>query len=160
MAWGYPEGAPWGTASPAFPESCSNCHYDYEPVNNSPALQIEGLPRSVLPGHEYHLVVRLSGVDATVSGFQLLALAEEQSAGTFRADDDNIEAVGSATRSTWPEDAQHGAAWHVVWRAPTTERLPVVLYLAANAANDDQSPLGDTIHYRTFVVHVAGSEPH
>ena len=158
-AQAYPEGAPWGTASPAAPESCSNCHYDYEPVNDSRALRIDGLPRIATPGAEYELVVRLNADDARVSGFQLLALAEGRSAGYFRSDDDNVESIGSSTRSTRPETAADGAAWSLTWKAPQSDNLPIVMYLAANASNDDQSPLGDTIHYRTFVVRVIHEEP-
>jgi hypothetical protein len=157
-AQAYPDGAPWGTASPASHESCSNCHYDYEPVNDSRALRIDGLPRIAAPGAEYELVVRLNAEDASVSGFQLLALAEGMSAGSFRSDDDNVESIGSSTRSTRPEIAADGAAWSLTWRAPQSDNLPIVMYLAANASNDDQSPLGDTIHYRTFVVRVIHEE--
>jgi hypothetical protein len=36
------------------------------------------------------------------------------------------------------------ARWRIDWRAPTT-RDPVVFHVVANAANGDDSPLGDVI---------------
>ena len=150
-AFAYPEGAPWGTANPEASETCASCHYDYEPVFDSTALEIEGLPAAFEPGVTYPLVIRLSGVDAAISGFQLLATSSG-SAGSFRADASAIEVIGAASRSTESVAASDGASWRLAWQAPADGCSPIRLYLAASAANDDQSPFGDTVHYRQFVV--------
>lgn len=150
-AFAYPEGAPWGAADPDAGETCASCHYDYEPVHDSPALGIDGLPEIAAAGERYDLVIRFAAVDAAVSGFQLLAVAEG-GAGRFISGDTAIEAIGAAGRSTRTVAAGDGASWSLTWEAPASGCSPVSLFLAAAAANDDQSPLGDTIHYRQFRV--------
>lgn len=154
----YPEGAPWGAANPDASESCGSCHYDYTPQPDSSALSIAGLPRSVAPGQEYEFIVRFADDAAIVSGFQLLASAGDADAGVFRADSDAIEAIGAASRSTKPLKSDGCVSWRLSWRAPEAIDEPIVLYLAASAANDDQSPFGDTIHYRSFTLAPAGTD--
>ena len=90
--------------------------------------------------------------DAVVAGFQLLAAAGDADAGVFRTADAAIETVAAASRSTAPVKSDGGATWRLTWRSPDVVARPIILYLAASAANDDQSPLGDTIHYRSFAL--------
>ena len=148
----YPEGAPWGSANPGAAETCASCHYDYDPVHDSPALTIDGLPDTVVGGESYDFVIRLEGTDAAVSGFQLLIAAKNDDAGTIESDNSTIETIGASSRTTVPADATQDASWTLTWQAPHTVATPIRLYLAASAANDDQSPLGDTIHYRQFTI--------
>lgn len=148
----YPEGAPWGAADPGAAENCGSCHYDYDPLFDSPTLSIEGLPEAVEPRKVYDLVVRLADVDAAVAGFQLLAVATAGEAGAFRSDDETVEALGAASRSVRPATLRDGASWTLTWRAPDEVQAPLQLYLAVSAANDDQSPFGDTIHYGHYVI--------
>ena len=89
-AFAYPDASPWGSANPAADETCSSCHYDYDPVRDSAAVEIIGLPETASPGNAYEIGVRIASVEAAVS-----------------------------------------------------------------ASNNAQSPFGDTIHYRRFVVPVA-----
>jgi len=149
----YPEGAPWGAANPAAKESCASCHYDYDPVADSVSIQLEGLPAAVEPASEHAFILRFVDPQAAVSGFQLLATSAETPAapaGQFLADAKDIETIGGAARSTATRDAQQGFVWQVTWRAPADASGDLVMYVAASAANDDQSPFGDTIHYRRF----------
>ena len=157
-AGAHPEGAPWGAANPDASESCSACHYDYEPEQDSAALSIEGLPDTVVAGAEYDLVVRLSGVEARISGFQLFASATDEGAGTFRSDDEEIEAIGAASRSTKPAVYLDGVAWALTWQAPEQGADVIMMYVAASASNDDNSPFGDAIHYRSYLVRVTPDE--
>lgn len=157
-ALAYPEGAPWGAANPDASESCGSCHYDYRPQRDSSALSIAGLPRSVTPGQDYEFVVRFADDAAIVSGFQLLASAGDADAGVFRAESDAIEAIGAASRSTKLSKSDGCVSWRLSWRAPDRVEQPIVLYLAASSANDDQSPFGDTIHYRSFTLAPAGTD--
>jgi len=152
-AFAYPEGAPWGAANPAADESCGYCHFGYEPVPDSAALAIEGLPETARPGERYSLVVRFTDDEAAVSGFQLLASAGHGDAGRFGTDTPGIETVGAASRSTTTRTPDEGFEWPLWWRAPATGG-DIILYLAASSANDDQSPFGDRIHYRRFRVRV------
>ncbi|MEE4161169.1 MAG: choice-of-anchor V domain-containing protein [Woeseiaceae bacterium] len=149
QAFGYPDASPWGAANPSAEEACSSCHYDYDPVSESKALGIDGLPAEAVPGETYPVVVRMTGVDATVSGFQLVA-----SAGTFNSDDAALEADGNAIRSTSAAVNRGSVEWAFSWEPPGVPGGAVEMYLAVSAANDDQSPFGDTIHYRRFVIAV------
>ncbi len=48
--------------------------------------------------------------------------------------------AGSQRRTTG------GLAWAVEWLAPAAATGPVVFHVAANAANGDESPLGDFVY--------------
>jgi hypothetical protein len=78
------------------------------------------------------------------------AHAGKEEAGTFASSDNNIEIIGAAIRSTAPARSEGGVSWSIEWRAPDEVTLPIVFYIAATAANDDGSPFGDTIHYRSY----------
>ena len=146
----YPDASPWGAANPAADESCGSCHYDYEPVRDSDAVELAGLPSAASPGRTYEVRVRMTGTDAAVFGFQLVATG-----GTFTVDADVLEAAETAVRSTRALENDGVVEWTFSWRAPEQRHGTVEMYLAMSAANDDQSPFGDTIHYRWFVVPMA-----
>ncbi len=42
--------------------------------------------------------------------------------------------------------SQAGVTWDISWTAPEGVPVPVVLHAAAVAGNDDESPLGDSVH--------------
>ena len=92
------------------------------------------------------------------AGFQLAA--REQSgvrAGDFRSDSETIDTV-SGDGQTY---LQHNSAarpagrsvvrWNFTWRAPN-KRTDIVFDLAANAANDDRSALGDFVFTLSLTV--------
>ena len=153
IAAAYPEGAPWGSAHPEAQESCSSCHYDYEPVTDSRSLRLEGLPDRVEPGHGYPLELQFEASDAEVSGFQILA-----SDGRFESSAADIESRADASRSIAVRHRSSCFRWPLIWIAPDKAGVIVRLYLAASSANDDQSPLGDRIHYRTVNIAVDNEE--
>lgn len=146
----YPDASPWGAANPAADESCGSCHYDYEPVRDSDAVELAGLPSAASPGRTYEVRVRMTGTDAAVCGFQLVATA-----GAFAVDGGALEAAETAIRSTRAVANDGVVEWTFSWRAPEQSDGDIGMYLAVSAANDDQSPFGDTIHYRRFVVPMA-----
>ncbi len=149
-AFAYPDASPWGSANPAADETCSSCHYDYDPVRDSAAVEIIGLPETASPGNTDEIGVRIASVEAAVSGFQLLATV-----GAFAANDETLEAVGTAVRSTRTATNDGAVEWTFSWQTPERMDEAVKMYLAVSASNNDQSPFGDTIHYRRFVVPVA-----
>lgn len=148
IAHAYPEGAPWGAADPSAAEHCASCHWERKPVMASQALRIDGLPRRVLPGQDYVLTLYLEGTEARISGFQVIA-----SAGAFRSTDADVEVapIEASIRSTAPRPTTGNVArWRFNWQAPAAMSAPLILHAAASAANDDGSPFGDQIHYRTL----------
>ena len=146
----FPDGAPWGSADPNAAENCATCHFDGETVRNSKALAVRGLPEKLLSGTLYDLVVTFENPGGVAAGFQMIAWAENQSAGTFVSQAADTETAGTAIRSTAPTKTIGSVSWAVQWRTSTTIDTTVNIYVAASAANDDQSPLGDSIHFRSY----------
>ena len=150
----YPEGAPWGAADPDAPEHCASCHWERDPVYDSAALALTGLPQGYTAGQTYTLTITLQAMDAAVSGFQFLAMADGQLAGALHGPTEHVEraALGTGVRSVAATALQDGVArWTITWRAPDADG-DIEFRLAAMAGNDDQSPFGDQVHYRRFSV--------
>lgn len=152
VARAYPDGAPWGAANPAAEQHCAICHFGADAVHDSAALRIDGLPSKPVPGSCYELKISFDDPAIVIAGFQLLARAREQDAGTFSSDASETEFVGSAIRSTAAVINNNGVYWEIKWRAPERIMLPIVFHVAASAANDDGSPFGDTIHYKSYEI--------
>ena len=146
----FPDGAPWGAANPAAEQNCATCHFGADPVRDSEALVIDGLPRQPAPGAIYELEIVFEDPDTVIAGFQLIAQAVDQQAGTFVSSVADVEFIGAAIRSTAPIRSDERVSWAVEWRAPGVVASPIVFYVAASAANDDGSPFGDTIHFRSY----------
>jgi hypothetical protein len=142
-----PGGAPWGAANPQSSQNCTACHFDYEAIPDSKSLSIRGLPVAPVTGSTYELQVSFKDTDAIIAGFQMLA-----SAGQFGASQKHIETTGSSIRSTRPVANINGVAWSILWTAQDLADKKVTFYLAVTGANDDGSPLGDRIHFRSFTV--------
>jgi len=148
----FPDGAPWGAADPDAAENCATCHFDGETVRNSQALAVEGLPENLSPGTLYELVVTFQNPGGVAAGFQMIAWAGNHSAGTFASRATHTETVGTAIRSIAPTKKAGPVSWPVQWRTPPTIDTTVSIHVAAAAANDDQSPLGDRIHFRGYEI--------
>jgi hypothetical protein len=140
-----PNGAPWGSADPASPQNCASCHFDYDPALDSELLSLNGLPGRVAAGKTYALSLSLAASDAVIAGFMLSA-----SAGAFFTEGEGLEAKGAEVRSAAPVAAGEGASWRVSWTAPEDLSDDVFFYVAVNGANDDASPFGDVVHFKTF----------
>lgn len=152
----FPDGAPWGAANPEATQNCAACHFDGEPTRNSASLVIDGLPEYLSPDTLYDLVVRFDNPGGLAAGFQMFAGAGNQPAGTFTSDAVDTETVGAAIRSTAPMVKQGPVSWAVRWHTPASIDAVLNIYVAASSANDDQSPFGDNIHFRSYL-YVNGS---
>ncbi|MGH7751374.1 MAG: choice-of-anchor V domain-containing protein, partial [Gemmatimonadales bacterium] len=130
-----------------------------------------GVPPAYQPGRTYELVVALKRAGMLRSGFQTAArLAEGQGAGmqagAFAPSDGGTQVIrDSGTGVAYVQHTQLGSAatggtarWSVLWTAPPRARGPVVFHIAANAANDDDSPLSDYI-YTTEIRTTPGPRP-
>jgi hypothetical protein len=126
----FPDGAPWGTANPATDQNCASCHFDTDPVRDSEALVINGLPPQPAPGEAYQLEVVLTDPNTVIAGFQLIAQAVDRQAGTFVSPVADVEFIGTAIRSPAPIRNNEQVSWVIEWRAPeylsfsTLQRLP------------------------------------
>jgi len=152
VARAYPEGAPWGAAEPNAVENCATCHFDKDAVHDSSALTISGPPKKLAPNTTYKLVVTFVNPGGVAAGFQMIAWAENQDAGFFSSESANIETLGSKIRSIAPTIKDGPVSWPVQWHTPPTKNTAIRIYLAAIAANHDQSPLGDRVYFRSYNV--------
>ena len=151
----FPDGAPWGAANPANPDHSASWHWERPARANSQQLELDGLPERVRSGGVYALTVTLSDPTMQISGFQIVAEADGQPAGEFSARDERLESalIGTMLRTMTPADALAGRVrWQFEWQAPATIGSPVIVYLAASAANNDGSPFGDVIHYQQYMI--------
>ncbi len=152
-AMAQPGGAPWNNFGGPGGESCTECHFDRAAVEPSTALSLEGLRGSLERGAVYRLTVRLATPDLATAGFLLAVRREDgRPAGRFAVNNARTESLQAAVRSTETGTATSGglAQWSFHWQAPEDGGGTVTFFLAANAANDDASPLGDTIHLRQW----------
>ena len=142
--------------------SCSACHFEQDVNSGSGRVLLQGLPERFTPGATYALTLVVTQPKLAAAGFQLTARYESGTqAGvlrpgareTRRADvtvDNTIAYVHHLYDGTLPA-APDTARWTMVWEAPR-DGGTVVFHVAANAANDDSSPLGDAIYTRTVRV--------
>jgi hypothetical protein len=154
----YPDGAPWGAANPAADENCATCHFDHEAMQHSKAIRIGGLPERPAPGSEYELELEFLDPAAISVGFQLIVQAPDEHSGTLSSLAAGVEFIGAAIRSIAPLRNDTGVSWTLTWHTPVEIKLPIRIYVAASSTNDDESPFGDTIHFREFVIRNVSTE--
>lgn len=131
-------------------ESCHMCHND-SPVNEpGGSLTISGVPEKYAAGQTYRLTVVLAREGMRRGGFQLAARnAEGMPVGRWKALDGRTAVAGRFVQHTAAgTEVSAGAEnrWEVEWTAPAAGAGTVIFNAAANAANDDASPLGDHIY--------------
>lgn len=148
--------------------TCRACHFD-QPLNApNGSLAIEGLPNAYTAGQRYRLTVRLQRPEMGRGGFQLSArFASGAQAGSLRAADEQrativqVDSTGvqyaAHTRAGTEPVAPDTARWVLEWTAPDTTAGPVLVHVAANAANFDASEFGDFIYTAQQRVGAPGS---
>ncbi len=155
----YADGPPPGHTGGFGEPTCHACHDEFEMNEPGGELLVQGLPDGYRPGSTYVLTVMLREEATTRAGFQAaVRYASGSSVGrqaghlvpldgrtTVRADaESGTEYVQHTTEGT--DVAVPGlAVWSFEWRAPAAAD-PVVLHLAGNAANGDNSPFGDLVY--------------
>jgi hypothetical protein len=140
--------------------SCQSCHFD-NPVNApGGSLSLDGVPEQFIAGRDYEITVGLTREGLKRGGFEMSARFAEgvdrgKQAGTWRASAPRLQIISSKTDPSLMF-VQHTTAgticaepgsnsWTMTWTAPA-ESAPVQFNAAANATNDDASPLGDYIY--------------
>ncbi len=148
--------------------TCRECHFDGGLNEPGGAVAITGAPGDYSANRSYYLEVTLHRAGMLRAGFQLAArFADGDSVGRpagslARTDARTAVVWDTATHVGYIEHTALGstvtnaaARWRIRWTAPATPRGAVVFHLAANAANDDESPLGDFIYTATLKVPAA-----
>lgn len=143
--------------------TCRECHLG-PPLNDpSGSLVIEGMPKTFAPGDSTWITITLSGEGMERAGFQAaFRFLEGETAGTQAGRTEPLDEHTKVTRDvvTGVEYVHHTEAgaelaeglgqWVIQWTAPLEARA-VVLHVAANSANGDDSPLADLVYAASVV---------
>lgn len=170
----YTQGPPPAHTGGFGEPTCHLCHFD-QPINDPAGnLRLEGLPRAYAAEAPYTLVVSLERAGLRRAGFQLSVrfIAGPRrggQAGRLEPLDDRLELVARESSSIIYArqtlegsyvDAPDAARWSIEWIAPAPEAAAAVIFhLAANAANDDASELGDHIYTAEFRIPAETTTP-
>jgi hypothetical protein len=140
--------------------SCRECHFDQQLNDASGRLSLRGVPARFRARQAYQVTVALDRPGMTRGGFEISArfasgTLRGTQAGSWRALDDFVQIIRSETDSALLFVQHNGsgsvaaspgsASWTMEWAAPESE-TDVQFNVAANASNDDASPLGDYIY--------------
>ena len=139
--------------------TCRACHSDAGLNEAGGELVITGAPAGYEPGRTYQLDIVLRHSGMLIAGFQLAAryadgAAAGRPAGALAPTDarsvviwDTLSRVNYIEHTAIGTDLRGDAGrWTVRWTAPRDAQGAVAFHAAGNAANDDDSPLGDFIY--------------
>jgi hypothetical protein len=145
-------------------QTCHLCHID-NPINApGGTLALDGVPASFLPDQAYPLTVTISRQGLRRGGFEIAARfaggrQKGRQAGSWRLLDARAQLIPGAVDKalTFVQHNQMGSratvsgsnSWTMEWTAPSSAAGPVQFNVAANASNNDDSPLGDYIYIKT-----------
>jgi hypothetical protein len=137
--------------------TCRVCHAGL--ADTTARVTLEGLPDAWAPGQAYSFEVVLRGENLLRGGFQLSARWADgdvrgTQAGTLEVGDERATVTGHTNGITYAHHIAEGTTptspgsvrWALTWTSPdTASATSVVFHVAGNAANDDNSELGDLI---------------
>jgi len=164
IASAFKEG-PYPNVTGGFGEqSCHLCHLD-NPVNApGGTLEVSGVPPTYAAGEKYTITVRIAREDVRRAGFEIAARFASgkqrgRQAGAWRVVDARAQLIPGAVDKALTF-VQHNLAgsraqtpganvWTVEWTAPAPAAGAVQFNVAANASNNDDSPLGDYIYLKS-----------
>ena len=144
-------------------QTCHLCHLD-NPINApGGAVTLDGIPPAFTPGHTYPITVTISRQGLRRGGFEIAARVaagkqKGRQAGSWRLLDARAQLIPGAVDKalTFVQHNQTGSraatpgsnTWTIEWTAPPAETGAVQFNVAANASNNDDSPLGDYIYVK------------
>jgi hypothetical protein len=137
--------------------SCRQCHFDGALNDSAGALTLSGVPDAYRSGEPVRITVAVRHPEMRRGGFQLAArFANGERAGEQAGSLGPADARAEVTRAGGIEYIHHtrggtaltgpaDAAWSFDWTPPANGG-DVIFHVAANAANGDDSELGDWIY--------------
>jgi len=144
-------------------QTCHLCHLD-NPINApGGTIALDGIPAVFTPGQTYAITVKISREGLRRGGFEIAARfaggkQKGRQAGSWRLDDTRAQLIPGAVDKalTFVQHNQIGSraatlganAWTLEWTAPAAPAGVVQFNVAANASNNDDSPLGDYIYVK------------
>jgi hypothetical protein len=133
------------------------CHNSFVLNSGGGTLSLSGVPfnnNNYTPGQTYDLTVNLRHVGKSRWGFELTALdSNNNRAGTIIVTDSTNTQLSDKylkhrlSGAFFNPDQSPG--WNFQWKAPSSG-IPVIFYVAGNAANGDGSNGGDQIYSKSF----------
>ena len=174
--WAFSSGPPiMRTGAPADGgQACNVCHTSFS-LNDDSGGSVLIRANAYTPGLKQMIEVQIGHPTAIRFGFQLTARAvsdETKQAGTFTKDD-NVRVRCAPDGNDGPcrgavEFVEHVAVstnagnpgprtFLIEWTPPSTDIGPIVIYAAANAANNNGSPTGDHIYTTKTTISPAGA---
>lgn len=171
-AWAFPFGPPNGvTIAPGDRPgiSCTGCHNSF-PLNSGGGSVQLAFPNGLTytPGQTQNLTITINDSAAAIYGFEITARLESgpstQQAGSFTAgpsqkvvcSNNQVEPSGGCGGSgiQWLEHSAPSLTntIPVQWTAPPAGSGNVHIYVSANAANGDNTRLGDHIYAADYVL--------
>ncbi|HSL20946.1 MAG TPA: choice-of-anchor V domain-containing protein [Vicinamibacterales bacterium] len=139
--------------------TCQQCHFGNDLNAPGGKLTLSGVPAVYEAGQSYAITVVLAREKLRKAGFQLAARfargkAAGTDAGTLSVSGADLQLVkGPDNKVTYVQHTPAGTkargpgslTWRFRWVAPKAA-MPVRFDLAANASNDDESPIDDFIY--------------
>ncbi len=146
-------------------QTCRRCHID-NPLNApGGSVEVAGVPDVYEPGKVYPITIRVSREDLRRAGFEIAARfaagrGRGKQAGSWRVTDGRAQLIPGAVDKalTFVQHNLAGSrtptrganAWALEWTAPSPSGGLVQFNVAANASNNDDSPLGDFIYTKVL----------
>jgi hypothetical protein len=145
-------------------QSCHLCHLDNKVNEPGGALTLAGVPATFAAGSTYPITVTLARDGMRRGGFEIAARfaagkQKGRQAGTWAVRDGRAQLIPGAVDKaltfvqhnlTGSRVVQTGTnTWTIDWTAPSNASGPVQFNVAANASNNDDSPLGDYIYLKS-----------
>jgi hypothetical protein len=145
-------------------QSCHLCHLD-NPVNApGGAVTLDGIPPAYAAGRTYPITVTVTREGLRRGGFEIAARfaagkQKGRQAGAWKPLDARVQLIPGAVDKvlTFVQHNLSGSRvpgtganrWTIEWTAPSEGAAAVQFNVAANASNNDDSPLGDYIYLKT-----------
>ncbi len=161
----YRDGAPPNMTGGFGEDTCRSCHLD-NPLNDPDGvLEIGGLLGRFTPEKNYRITITLRREGLRRAGFEISARFAAgpdrgKQAGNFLVAGSDMKLIHSQTDPAleFVEQTGEGSlaaqrgviAWTFEWAAPVEGAWPVEFHIAANASNNDSSPLGDYIYQKSL----------
>jgi len=145
-------------------QSCHLCHLDNKVNAPGGAVTLEGVPPTFAGGATYPITVTLTREGMRRGGFEIAARFASgkqrgKQAGSWTLRDTRAQLIPGALDKalTFVQHNLTGSrvvetgtnTWTIEWTAPSGGTAPVQFNVAANASNNDDSPLGDYIYLKT-----------
>ncbi len=143
-------------------QTCHSCHFDYDLNMDGGSLSAEGFPVAFRAGEEYDITVSVESEHLRNGGFQLTTRFEDGSqAGSFSWNGDHLKYTPGIsddikylqhTRESTIPTGERKVSWNFTWQAPECSGEEVIINIAANAGNDDDSAFGDWIYVKELIL--------